>query len=56
MKFQALDVLTDGKAFARMREISGQALTPTLEMADGAVLADFDVGQLEAFLLGRNEL
>ncbi len=43
------DVLEDPEAFARMREISGQSLTPTLEV-DGHVLADFDTGQLETFL------
>ena len=32
-----------------MREISGQSLTPTLEV-DGKVLADFDTGHLSAFL------
>jgi len=32
-----------------MREISGQSLAPTLEFGD-KVLADFDTGQLEAFL------
>ena len=56
MAFQKVDVLSDAVAFARMREISGQSLTPTLEMEDGDVLADFDVGQLEGFLRGRNEL
>jgi len=36
-----------------MRQISGQSKAPTLEMPDGAVLADFDVGQLEKFLSQR---
>ena len=31
-----------------MREVSGQSLTPTLEV-DGKVLADFDTGQLSVF-------
>ena len=56
VEFRLVDVLADGAAYARMREISGQQLTPTLEMADGSVLADFDVGQLEGFFRGRNEL
>ncbi len=51
--FRAVDVLSDGAAYARMRKISGQSLTPTLEMPDGAVLADFDVGQLDRFLKAR---
>lgn len=33
-----------------MHKISGQWLTPTLETADGLVLPDFDVRQLEKFL------
>jgi carbamoylphosphate synthase small subunit len=36
-----------------MRQISGQSLTPTLEMEDGRVLADFDTRQLEKFLRDR---
>jgi len=47
--FEKADVLTDAAASARMKKISGQSLTPTLEMSDGAVLADFDIGQLEKF-------
>jgi hypothetical protein len=42
-------VLEDPEAMARMREISGQSLTPTMEV-DGKVLADFDTGQLSEFL------
>lgn len=51
--FREVDVLADAAAYERMRRISGQSLTPTLEMEDGAVLADFDVRQLEAFLAKR---
>jgi len=54
MEFQEVDVLTDRPGHARMVEISGQSLTPTLEMPDGTVLADFDTGQLEQFLKGRD--
>ena len=43
------EVLQDPEAMARMREISGQSLTPTLEV-EGKVLADFDTGQLSEFL------
>lgn len=50
LAFELIDVLKDGDAFSRMREISGQSLTPTLELEDGSVLADFDVRQLEKFL------
>lgn len=56
MEFQEVDVLTDRAGYARMVEISGQSLTPTLEMPDGAVLADFDTAQLERFLKGRDGL
>lgn len=48
--FESIDVLADPSAYSHMRKISGQSLTPTLETADGKVLADFDVGQLEQFL------
>lgn len=54
LEFREVDVLSDEAAFARMRKISGQSLTPTLEMTDGSVLADFDTGQLEPFLKGKN--
>ena len=49
-EFQSVDVLSDPKAYERMRKISHQSLTPTLEMPDGSVLADFDIRQLERFL------
>ncbi len=48
--YESIDVLTDRDAFARMKEISGQSLTPTLETPDGQILPDFDTGQLEKFL------
>lgn len=47
------DVYADPAAFDRMRQISGQSKAPTLEMPDGSVLADFDVGQLKRFLEAR---
>jgi glutaredoxin len=52
--FQEIDVLADRAAYARMIALSGQRLTPTLELDDGAVLPDFDVRQLEKFLAARN--
>ena len=51
--FEEINVLTDSAAFAHMREISGQSLTPTLEIND-LVLPDFDVKQLERFLKTHN--
>jgi monothiol glutaredoxin len=53
LAFREIDVFSEPGAFDRMREISGQSLAPTLEMPDGTVLADFDVGQLERFLKER---
>jgi len=53
LAFTPIDVLADAAAFAHMRRISSQTQTPTLEMPDGAVLADFDVSQLEQFLQER---
>ena len=53
MEYELVDVEADRSGMARMRAISGQSLTPTLEMEDGSVLADFDTGQLERFLAKR---
>lgn len=52
--FESIDVLSSEAAYAHMRKISGQSLTPTLEMPDGKVLPDFDVRQLEKFLQANN--
>ena len=48
-RYEIREVLEDPEAMARMREISGQSLTPTMEV-EGKVLADFDTGQLSEFL------
>ena len=53
IEHKAVDVYSDPSGFDRMRQISGQSKAPTLEMPDGAVLADFDVAQLEKFLSQR---
>ena len=53
IEFRCVDVVSDGRAFEHMRKISRQSLTPTLELPDGAVLADFDTRQLATFLEGR---
>jgi glutaredoxin len=50
---EVVDVLSDAGAYEHMRKISGQSLTPTLEMPDGEVLPDFDTGQLSRFLTER---
>lgn len=48
-RYEIREVLEDPGVMAHMREISGQSLTPTMEV-DGKVLADFDTDQLEEFL------
>lgn len=49
--FQQVDVLRDPTAFERMKQISGQRLTPTLVIGDDELmLPDFDTRQLETFL------
>ena len=52
-RYEVREVLEDPESMARMREISGQSLTPTMEV-EGKVLADFDTGQLAAFLEANN--
>ena len=52
-RYEIREVLEDPEAMARMREISGQSLTPTMEV-DGKILADFDTGQLSEFLEANN--
>jgi glutaredoxin 3 len=47
--FDEVNVSEDTAAFAEMRRISGQTRCPTL-VAEGALLPDFDTGQLETFL------
>ena len=54
--FEEVDVLSNREAYARMREISGQSLAPTLETDDGDILPDFDTKQLERFLVERHIL
>ena len=54
-QFRELDLLSEPDAYARMRRISKQSLTPTLETGDGRVLPDFDVAQLQSFML-ENDL
>lgn len=54
--FERIDVLSDPAAFAEMRQLSGQSLTPTLAVgADrDLVLADFGTDELEPFLARHN--
>jgi len=48
--YQLVDVLSSPSAYNEMKQLSGQNLTPTMVWPDGGVLADFDTGQLAAFL------
>lgn len=50
--YELLDVTRDRHAFLEMRRLSGQTLTPTLEM-DGEVLADFGADELEQWWHNR---
>jgi len=50
-RYELVDVIANPAEHNEMRRISGQLKTPTLEVAGGHVLPDFDVGQLEKFLL-----
>jgi len=46
--YEAIDVLADDAAYDEMIRLSGQDLTPVIEV-DGRVLADFGPDQLAAF-------
>lgn len=48
IKCEVLDVISNADARKEMFHISGQTLTPVLDV-DGKVLADFDTRQLETF-------
>lgn len=49
-KYSLIEVRNDPVAFDKLVEISGQTKTPTLQMPDGRVLADFGVEELPTFL------
>jgi glutaredoxin-like YruB-family protein len=51
--FEEVDVGHDSAANEEMRRLSGQRYVPTI-VADGRVLANFDVRQLEEFLAKLN--
>lgn len=48
IKYEELDVTSSATAKKEMRELSGQALAPVIDV-DGEILADFDTDQLEKF-------
>jgi len=53
-RYEQIDVLANKADYDHMKAISGQRLTPTLELDSGEVLPDFDVRQLEKFLAAHN--
>ena len=48
IKYEVLDVISDSAARREMQQLSGQTLTPTIDV-DGEILADFGVDELEEF-------
>lgn len=50
--FSEVDVRSDEAGMEKLRALSGQTKTPTLDW-DGKVLADFGVEELEKFLKDR---
>jgi glutaredoxin len=48
--YEAVDVLSDGAAFAEMRKVSGQSKAPVLVTPEGCCLADFGPEELSGFL------
>ena len=48
IQYETLDVISDSKARREMFQLSGQTLSPVIDV-DGEILADFDTGQLERF-------
>lgn len=50
ISYEPIEVRNDPAAFKILEEISGQSKTPTLQMPDGRVLADFGVEELPGFL------
>jgi glutaredoxin len=49
INYERIDVTADQGAFQEMKKLSGQTLAPVIDV-DGEILADFDTGQLAAFL------
>ncbi len=48
IRYETLDVISDGGAYNEMRELSGQTMAPVIEV-DGEILADFGAEELEAW-------
>jgi glutaredoxin 3 len=52
IEYTKLDVLGDATLMRKLKDLSGQTKTPTLDW-DGSVLADFGIEELEKFLQNR---
>ena len=50
IRYELIDVRSNKEAFEEMMALSGQKKTPTLQMPDGRVLADFGAEELPGFL------
>ena len=48
IKYEVLDVIADEKAYDEMYRLSGQTLTPVIDV-DGRILADFGARELAEF-------
>jgi glutaredoxin 3 len=48
IRYEVLDVIRDPQAYAEMQRLSGQTLTPVIEV-DGHILADFGARELAEF-------
>jgi glutaredoxin 3 len=48
IRYETLDVISDGKALTEMVRLSGQTLAPVIDV-DGNILADFGPNELEEF-------
>ena len=48
IQYETLDVTGDQTAMAEMVRLTGQTMAPSIDI-DGAILADFDVDQLDRF-------
>ena len=48
IEYEVLDVIADEKAYDEMHRLSGQTLTPVIDV-DGRILADFGARELAAF-------
>ena len=49
-QYNVIEVRHNKAAFQEMEALSGQTKTPTMQLSDGSILADFGVEQLPEFL------